>query len=333
MRRREFIAGLGGAAVLETVGWPRVGRAQQSARPVIGMVNAGSAETGGALYATAFRLGLSEFGFTDGQNLSIEYQWLGGRYDHLPALVADWVRRRVAVIATPGSATAALAAKAATSDIPIVFGIGDDPVGLRLVASFNRPGGNATGINFFANEAVPKRMGLLHELVPKVSRMAMLVNPDEFVTGTVEAARAQEAASAMGLSIDVLKASTNSEIEQAFATMVGEGIAALVVAGSGYFASRRVQLATLASRYGIAAAYANRAVVQVGGLMSYGTDLTQMFHQVGAYAGQILRGAKPADLPVVQSTRFEFAINLTTAKTLGIEIPPGLLAIADEVIE
>jgi putative tryptophan/tyrosine transport system substrate-binding protein len=310
-----------------------VGHAQQSALPVIAVVNGGSPE-GGERYAAAFRLGLSAFGYTDGGNVSVEYHWLEGRYDRVPALLADWVRRRVAVIATPGSATAALAAKAATADIPIVFGVGDDPVGLGLVVSLNRPGGNVTGVNFFANEAVSKRMGLLHELVPKVGRMAILVNPDDFVTGTVEAARAQETASAMGLSIDVLKASTGNEIEQTFATMVGEGIVALVVGGSGYFASRRVQLATLALRHKIATAYANRAIVEVGGLMSYGADLAQMFYQVGAYAAQILWNTKPTDLPVFQqSNRFEFIINLQTAHALGIDVPPGLLALADEVIE
>jgi putative ABC transport system substrate-binding protein len=328
IRRRDFITLVGGAAAA----WPLAARAQQATMPVVGFINGGAPDPA-ARFTAAFRAGLTESGYVDGRNVVVEYHWLEGQYDRIPGLVADLVRRRVAVIATPGILPAALAAKAATSTIPIVFGIGDDPVGLGLVASLNRPGGNVTGMNFFANEAVPKRLGLLHELVPKASRVAMLTNPSDFATLSVEAPRAQDSARAIGWSIDVLKASTTREIEQAFATMDREGIVALVVAGSGYFTSRRVQLATLATRYRIAAAYANRAIVEVGGLMSYGTDLAHMFHQVGAYAGQILKGTNPADLPVVQSTRFEFVINSQTARALDLDLPPTLLAIADEVIE
>jgi putative ABC transport system substrate-binding protein len=327
MRRREFIAGLGSAAA-----WPMAARAQQSTLPGVGFINAGSPE-GGARNAAAFRAGLGELGYVDGRNVTIEYHWLEGQSVGLPDLLADLVRRRVAVIATPGLSFAAGVAKTMTSTIPIVFGSGDDPIRLGLVASLARPGGNLTGMNFFSLEAVPKQVGLLHELVPRAVRLAVLVNPQNNSEVESVLREAQDAARRIGLSIDVLKASTGREIEDAFTTLVREPDKVLLVGGDGYFASRRVQFATLATRYGIAAIYSNRDFVEVGGLMSYGTNVADMFRQLGSYTGQILKGAMPADLPVVQSTKFEFVINLQTARALGIEVPPTLLARADEVIE
>ena len=258
----------------------------------------------------AFRKGLSETGYVEGQNVTIEYHWLEGQYDRLPALMADLVRRRVAVIATPGIPPAAIAAKAATATIPIVFGVGEDPVKLGLVASLARPGGNATGINFFTQEVVAKRLGLLHELVPKAVRVAVLVNPANATAAETTLRDVQEAARAIGLQIHVLNASTIGEIDAAFATLVRERPDALFVAPDGFFTSRRVQFATLAARDRIPAAYANREYVAAGGLMSYGTDIADRYRQIGVYTGNILKGAKPADLPVVQSTKFEFVINL-----------------------
>jgi len=325
MRRREFIAGLGSTvAALPVVAW-----AQQPAVPVVGFI-VGSPDAF-ARYAAAFRTGLGRIGYVDGQNVSIEYHWLEGQYDRFPASVAEWVRRRVAVIAVPGNTATALAAKAATSTIPIVFGVGDDPVRLGLVASPARPGSNLTG--FFTNEAVPKRLELLHELVPKASRVAVLVNPRNSVVAETTLRDAQEAARLIELPIDILKASTSREIEEAFATIMRERVEALFIGADEYFASRRVQLLTLATRHGIATSYSDRNFPEAGGLMSYGTDLAEMYRQVGAYTGQILKGAKPADLPVVQSTRYEFVINMQTVRALGIEVPPTMLARADYVIK
>jgi len=328
MKRRTFIAVLGGAAA-----WPLAARAQQPALPVVGLVNAGSLDPTSAQFLAAFRTGLGEIGYIDGQNVSVEYHWLDGNNDRLPALMAALVRRRVAVIATPGATAATLAAKAATATIPIVFGVGDDPVRLGLVGSLARPGGNATGMNFFVNEAVPKRLGLLHELVPKARRLAVLVNPSNVANAEATLREAQDAARAMGLPIDVLKASTSREIEAAFAVLARDQIEALFVGPDQYFNSRRVQFATLATRNGIATSFSLREYVEAGGLMSYGTDPAGMFRQVGEYAGRILKGAKPAELPVVQSTKFELVINLQTARALGIEVPPSILGRADEVIE
>ena len=268
--------------------------------------------------------------YLKGQNVTVEYHWLDGQYDHLPALMADLVRRRVAVIATPGSNPASLAAKAATTSIPIVFGVGEDPAKLGLVASIARPDGNATGINFFGQEVAAKRLGLLHELVPKAVRIAVLVNPANTET---ELRIVQEAAPTIGLQIQILNATTIGEIDAAFATIERERPDALFVAGDAFFTSRRVQFATLTARSRIPATYSWRDYVAVGGLMSYGTDFTEAFRQVGVYTGKILKGARPTDLPVTQSTKFELVINLQTARSLGIEVPPGVLSIADEVIE
>jgi putative tryptophan/tyrosine transport system substrate-binding protein len=326
--RREFTA-LGAAAALA---WPLAARAQQPAMPVVGFVDAGSPDTR-ARSAAAFRKGLNETGYDEGQNVLVEYHWLDGRYDHLPSLMADLVRRRVAVIATPGSPAAALAAKAATTTIPIVFGAGEDPVKLGLVASLARPGGNATGINFFSSEVIAKRLGLLHDLVPKAARIAVLINPGNAPTAEATLRDIPEAARALGLQIQVLKASTSREIEATFATLGRERTDALFVAGDAFFSSRRVQFAVLAVRHAIPAIYSTREYPEVGGLMAYGTDVASRFRQAGVMSGQVLKGAKPADLPVLQSTKFEFVINMQTARALGLEVPAQLLATVDEVIE
>jgi putative ABC transport system substrate-binding protein len=328
MKRRDFITLLGGAAVT----WPLAAQAQQSAVPVIGLVNAGSREASVSRVA-AFRKGLSETGYVEGQNVAVEYYWFSGQYEQLPTLMADLVRRRVAIIATPGGTLAASAAKAATTTIPIVFGVGEDPVTLGLVSSLARPGGNATGINIFIWEVASKRLGLLHELAPRAVRVAVLINPGNVPSAEATLRDLPEAARAIGLQIQILNASTSGEIEAAFATLVRDRADALVVAPDSFFISRRVQFATLAARHGIPAAHSTREEVEAGGLMSYGTDIPDMWRHVGVYAGQVLKGAKPADLPVVQATKFEFVINLVTARALGLEVPPALLARADEVIE
>ena len=324
--RRKFLAMLGGAAAA----WPLAARAQQPAMPVVGFVSAGSSD---APLAAAFRKGLNDAGYVEGQNVTVEYHWLEGQFDRLPALMADLVHRRVFAIATPAGDFATQAAKAATTTIPIVFGVSDDPVKLGLVASLARPGGNLTGINFFASEYNAKRLALLHELVPRAVRVAVLVNPAN-VPATENTLRAiPEAARVMGLQVQVLKASTKSQIETAFATLVRDRAEALYVAGDVFFTSRRVQLATLAAINRIPASYPSREAVEVGGLMGYATDRIEMYRQVGAYTGQILKGAKPADLPVLQSTKFEFVINLQTARALGIEVPNSIQLLADELIE
>jgi len=328
MKRREFITLLGGAAAA----WPLAARAQQPAMPVVGFVNGQSQETS-VRRVGAFRKGLNEAGYVEGQNVTVEYHWLDGEYDRLPPLMADLARRHVAVIATPGGNPASLAAKAATTTIPIVFGVGADPVELGLVASLARPGGNATGINFFVADIAAKRLGLLHDLVPKAVRIAVLVNPANPKSAEATLRDIPEAARAIGLQIQVLNASTSREMEAAFITLVRDRADALFVAPDGFFVSRRVQFATLATRHGIPAAYAVREHVEAGGLMSYGTDVLDMYRQVGVYTGQILKGAKPADLPVLQSTKFEFVINLQTARTLDIEVPNSIQLLADEVIE
>jgi putative ABC transport system substrate-binding protein len=328
MKRRDFITLLGGTAL----GWPLAARAQRPALPVVGFINGGSADAA-ARFVTAFRKGLNETGAIEDQSVTVEYYWLEGQYDRVPALVADLVRRRVAVIATPSNTPASLAAKAATGTIPIVFGVVEDPVHLGLVASLARPGGNATGINYFLQEVTAKRLRLLHDLVPKAVRVAVLVNPAAAAVAEGTIRDAQQAAPTLGLQIQILNATTIGEIDAAFATLARERPDALFVAPDTFFTSRRVQFVTLTARHGIPATYANRDIVAAGGLMSYGTDIADAFHLVGLYTGRILKGAKPADLPVVQSTKFELVINLQTARALGIEVPPNVLSIADEVIE
>jgi putative ABC transport system substrate-binding protein len=328
MRRREFIALLGSAVAAR----PLAARAQQPAMPVIGFVTGRGAE-GSATVAAAFRKGLNETGYAEGQNVTVEYHWLEGQYDRVPALMADLVRRRVAVIVTPSIATVALAAEAATATIPIVFGIGEDPVQRGLVANLARPGGNATGANFFAAEVAAKRLRLLHDLMPKAVRIAVLVNPASTSNTESTLREVQEAAPALGLNIEILNATTIGEIDAAFAALARERPDALFVGPDGFFTSRRGQFATLTAVNKIPATYSNREYVAAGGLMSYGTDLRDVFHQVGVYTGNILKGAKPADLPVVQSTKLEFVLNLQTARALGLSVPPSLLSIADEVIE
>jgi putative tryptophan/tyrosine transport system substrate-binding protein len=327
MRRRDFITLVGGTAAA----WPFVTRAQQPAMPVVGFIRDGSADAS-VRFATAFRKGLNETGYVEGRNVTVEYHWLEGQYDRLPALIADLVRRQVAVIATPG-VVPSLAAKAATATIPIIFSVGGDPVQLGLVTSLARPGGNATGINFFVAEVTAKRLRLLHDLVPKAVRIAVLVNPGNATVAETTLRDVQEAAPSIGLQIQALNASTIGEIDAAFATLAHERPDALFVAADALFVSHRAQLSTLTERNGIPAAYSVRELAAAGGLMSYGTDLADSLHLVGVYTGSILKGAKPAELPVLQSTKFEFVINLKTARALGIEVPAGLLTIADEVIE
>jgi len=310
-RRREFITLIGGAAA-----WPLAAHAQQVAMPVIGFVNSQSPD-GYADRLRAFRQGLKEAGYVEGENVAIEYRWAEAQLDRLPALAAGLVRRQVAVIAALGNANVALAAKAATTSTPIVFLVGDDPVRLGLVASLARPGGNMTGINlFFADEIAAKRLNLLRELLPIAGRVAALINPH-----------------AMGLRLHVRKASNSREIDEAFATFAGERPDALFIAGDTLFNSRRVQLVHLASHYRLPSVYASRAYPEIGGLMSYGTNVSEAYRQAGLYTGRTLKGAKPAELPVLQPTKFELVINLQTARMLGLEVPPTLLARADEVIE
>jgi putative ABC transport system substrate-binding protein len=327
MRRRDFIGLLGAT----TAAMPLAARAQQPAKPMVGFVNGASADVSGDRLR-AFQQGLSEAGYVEGQNVTVEYHWLDGDYGGVPALLADLVRRRVAVIAAPIDTPVAIAAKAATATIPIVFGVGEDPVKLGLVASLARPGGNLTGINVLNWEVDVKRLALLHELVPKAIHVAVLIGPAT-TNGDTGLQAMQEAAPAIGLQLRILSAHTSREIDAAFATFANERPDALFVMGDNLFTSRRVQLATLAARDRMPAAYANRETVAAGGLMSYGTNLVDSFHQVGLYTGQILKGAKPADLPVVQSSAFQFVINMQTARLLGMDVPPNLLAIADEVIE
>jgi ABC-type uncharacterized transport system substrate-binding protein len=323
--RRAFITLLGGAAA-----WPLAARAQQAAMPVVGYLNNGSPESD-ASRLTGLRRGLSQTGYVEGRNLVIEYRWAGNQADRLPALAADLVQLRVAVIVSPGM-VATLAAKAATTSIPIVFGIANDPVQFGLVASLNRPGGNLTGFNAFAGELGAKGLALLHELVPGSATIGFLVNPNnpifELQTKDVLAA-----ASVVGLKVQILKASTGREIDAAFVSLVQARTGALLVGVDALFNNRTEQIVALAADHAIPAMYVFREFVVAGGLISYGTSLIETYRQVGLYTGRILKGERPADLPVIQATKLELVINLKTAKALGLQIPDRLLALADEVIE
>jgi ABC-type uncharacterized transport system substrate-binding protein len=327
MKRREFITLLGGAAAA----WPLAARAQQPAVPVVGYLHSSSPETD-VNYVAAFRKGLSEAGFVDGQNAAIEFRWAAGQFDRLPELAADLVRRRVAVIATPANTPAALAAKAATATIPIVFAIGGDPVALGLVASLNRPGGNATGVSFQTAELVAKRLGLLRELAPQATRFVALVNPNTAFTETV-VKDLQAAARAFGLSLEILHATTSNEIDAAFVDLAQKPGSALLTSPDAFFTSRRAQIVTLAARHGLPVVYNQREFAEIGGLVSYAPSFPNVYQQTGLYTGRVLKGEKPSDLPVVQPTKFELVVNLNTAKALGIAIPNTMLAVADEVIE
>jgi putative ABC transport system substrate-binding protein len=323
-KRREFITLLGGTAA-----WPLAARAQQQTMPVVGFLSNASPDVYSDRLRT-FRQGLREAGYVEGQNVAIDYRWARGRYDAMPDLVADLLRHRVTLIATPGNLVGTRAAKAATTTVPIVFSTGSDPVALGLVASLARPGGNLTGVNFLNTEVTAKRLGLLRDLVPGIARIAALVDS---TTGNAESTLRDVEVAAPTLQIQVLKASTGSEINAAFASLARDRPDALFVGGGGLFNLRRVQLVNLASRHAIPATYADRILAEAGGLMSYGSDLADVMRQVGVYAGRILKGAKPADLPVAQSTKIEFIINAETARMLGLTIPPSLLAVADEVID
>jgi putative ABC transport system substrate-binding protein len=326
MKRRVFITLLAGAAAA----WPLAARAQQRALPVVGYLSSQSPERQDD--ARAFRQGLRDSGYVEGQNVAIQVHFAGYQMDRLPETLAELVRRQVDVIVATSGPIAVVAAKATTT-IPIVFMVPADPVRLGLVTSLARPGGNMTGINFFLAELVAKRLGLLRELVPTATRIAALVNPVEAIITETTLRELEPAGRALGLQIQILRASTIGEIDAAFATIARDRPDALFVASGPFFGARRVQLVNLASRHAIPAAYSNRSSVEAGGLMSYGTDALDRFRQAGVYTGRILRGEKPADLPVVQSTKFELVINTGAASLLGLTIPPGIRAIADDVIE
>ena len=326
MRRREFITILGSAAVV----WPRAARAQQLTVPVIGYLYSGPQAS--PLLLTAFRKGLAETGYLEGQNVAVEYRWANNALDQLPELAADLVRRHVAVITTPGSYQAALAAKAATATIPIVFSTGVDPVQAGLVASLNRPGGNVTGVNYMQAELATKQLGLLHELLPRATRFAVLVNPNNPVVTRSAIAELQGAASSIGAQIEVLRVSGDDEVDGAFARSSQEHIEALMVSPGQLFGNRG-DLAATAARYAVPTMYYDREFPEVGGLISYGSNLADQYHETGIYVGRVLKSERPTDMPVMQATKFELVINLKTAKSLHLEVPAMLLARADEVIE
>jgi putative ABC transport system substrate-binding protein len=326
MRRRELFTLTGGA-----LAWVHGARAQQAAVPVVGFLYAGSEATASLL--AAFHKGLGETGHVEGQNVAVEYRWANNVLDRLPELAADLVRRRVAVIATPGSYQAALAAKAATATIPIVFSTGVDPVEAGLVGSLNRPGGNVTGVNYMQAELAAKQLGLLHELLPRATRFAALINPDNPVVTRSAIAELQTAASFIGAQIKIVGASSNGEIDAAFASVAQERIEGLLVSPGPLFGNRRVQITTLAARHAIPTMFYDREFAEVGGLISYGSSLADQYRQTGIYTGRVLRGERPVDMPVMQATKFELVINLATAKALNLDVPAMLLSRADQVIE
>jgi len=326
--RRKFVATLGGAAFA----WPLAARAQQPAMPVVGFMNINTSAESVPDLVAAFRQGLKETGFVEGQNVAVEYRWAQGQYDRYPELAAELVRRQVAVIAATGGEPSPQSAKAATQTIPIVFTANGDPVGEGLVASLNRPGGNVTGITAFGTAVVTKRVQLMHELIPKAATIAYLMNPNH-PSGEIEMRAAQTAARSLGKEMLVFKASNEREFDPAFAAMAQQQVGALLVASDAFFYSRRGELVSLVARHGVPAIYYLPEFARAGGLMAYGNSLPDIFRLVGIYVGRILKGEKPADLPVVQSTKFEFVINLQTARALGIEVPNSLQLLADEVIE
>ena len=327
-RRRAFLGALGGTAVV----WPVAARAQQPGVPVIGYLGAGWPDASANLVA-AFRKGLSEVGYVEGRNVTIDFRWAHNENDRLPNLAADLVRRGVQVIVTQATTLAASTAKAATTSIPVVFGIGADPVRAGLVASFNRPGGNVTGVTTMSIELMPKRLGLLQELLPKATRFAVLVNPTNPVGAELATADARATAAAIGRQVEVFGARSNADIDEVFAALARNRAEAIAFTPDALFDDRRVQLATLAARHQLPALHWKREFAEVGGLMSYGSNVADVFRQTGNYAGRILNGEKPTDLPALRATKFEFVINLQTAKAIGIEMPPDLLALTDEVIE
>jgi putative ABC transport system substrate-binding protein len=327
MKRRGFITLLGGAAV----GWPLAARGQQPAMPVVGFLNSRTSDDTAHLVA-AFRRGLSVNGYVEGRNVTVEYRWGLGHYDRLPALAAELARWPVAVLASSGGDPAMLAAKTATSTIPIVF-VGGDPVQMGLAVSFRRPGGNVTGISTLSDTLVAKRLGLLHELVSQAAAIGMLVNPADRGSGAQQTRELQEAAHTIGLQIHVLQASTDSEIDTAFESMAQGRIAALIIGSDPFYDTRRDKLVGLAARNAVPAMYQSREYAAAGGLISYGIDFSESYRQLGVYTGRILKGEKPADLPIMQSTKFELAVNLKTAKALDLTVPPSMQQLANEVIE
>ena len=331
MNRREFITLIGGAAAAPSMFWPRLASAEQATMPVIGFLSSRSPAESSHLVA-AFRAGLQAGGYVEGQNVAIEYRWAEGQYDRLPALAVDLVRRGVAVLATTGGEPSALAAKAATSTIPIVFTVGGDPVKIGLVASLNRPGGNATGVSLLTTVPEAKRLGLLHELVPNAALIGVLINPN-YQGAEAQSREVQDAARAIDRPIEIAMAGNDRQLEAAFGTLVQQHADALLVGADPFFGTRRDRIIALAAQFKLPAMYQFRDYPVAGGLMSYGINITDGYRQVGVYTGQVLKGAKPADLPIHQSMKFEFIINLNSAKALGLQIPDKLIALADEVIE